>query len=138
MPAFALALSLVCAGGGTALQPDEQLISELNNAPPQFTHNAFAPRSVARSSGVLTAYFADLVRLEVSDDRARIVMPSPVVEESGWFDLETFKVRDRSIQGTVAVSHLDRPNLYLDRQTGRMAIVGRHGTYVGTCWSQHS
>lgn len=138
MPAIALALSLVCVGGGTAVKPDVATVSGSQSGSYDYGRGEYSGSSNATIVGKRTQGYADQVDLELNGDRGRIRLPRvvlPVVHggDGGWFELKDVQATDRTIDASAAINFLNHPKIHIDRLTGSISIAGKSGTYVGSC-----
>lgn len=136
----AVALNLVCGGGGTANKVSFSTYQGSSNASGLVGTDHVSLNG--NSSGTITTQrqqgFADQVdvRLFSGDDRIRMprtMLPLIRGGSEGWFKLKDIKVTDRAITATAAVNFMNNPKVHIDRLTGTISINGKAGSYSGQC-----
>ena len=138
MPAVALALSLVCMGGGTAIKPNVATVSGSQSGTYDYGRGGYSGSSSATIVGRRTQDYADQVDVELNGSNGRIRLPRVVLPtihggDGGWFELKHLRVTDRAIEGSAGVNFISHPKVHIDQLTGSISIAGRAGTYVGSC-----
>ncbi len=122
-------LDLVCVGAGSANRPSNTYAYAQNNNGGSAWANIVGNRSVP---------FDDQVNLWVAGSEGRIRMPRTMLPplhggEDGWFKINSLKVGENEITGSVGVNFMNKPKLRIDRLTGAISIAGKAGDYSGRC-----
>jgi len=144
MPAVALALSLACIGGGTAVKPEQTTIDGTESGSFDYRQGlahgqgSFQGTSTDTITGARAQGYADQVDVELNGSTGRIRLPRVVLPvlhggAGGWFELKDLQITDRIIEASAAVNFVNHPKVHIDRVTGSISIAGRQGTFVGTC-----
>ena len=138
MAGEALALVLVCVGGGTALKPDNATVSGSQSGSYDYGRGQYNGTFQSSVNGTRAEGYADQVDVEFLDGEGRIRLPRSVLPalrggENGWFRLRDLSISDRVIEAQASVNFINKPRVHIDRTTGTISINGMNGSFVGRC-----
>ncbi len=91
-------------------------------------------------SELTTKEFEAQVLVEIAGDRSSIRLPKKLIPpinsggSSGWWDLQNVRTDRDEITATFKLNGFNKPNLLIDRRTGRISIKGM-SAFRGHCQS---
>lgn len=126
------ALRLVCYGEGR--KPEMELKSG-------YAYDWKKHRTAFETRSELTTKEFDAeVLVEIDGDRGSIRLPKKLIPpvhsggSSGWWDLQNVRTDRDEITATFKLNGFNKPNLLIDRRTGRISIKGM-SSFRGDCQS---
>ena len=128
MFAEALAIHLICAGGGSHKEPELATVRNVND----YSQSVTVSR-IARSA------YEDQVEVEIAGSGGRIRVPAGVKPkirgggDDGWWKLKDLEVGTDRIEARFSLNPLNSPKVAIDRRTGAIRIRGRAGDFSGYC-----
>lgn len=134
----AVALLLMCMGGGTAVKTENETYSESSSGSYGHGRGKYDDTVRGTTSKKLTQEYTDQVDVEIYGDFGRIRLPQvllPVVYggKDGWFKLRGLKVTEKTIEASAGVNFMNRPKVHIDRVSGSISVTGEGGNFAGKC-----
>jgi hypothetical protein len=77
MPAAALAIALVCVGGGTAVKPDSATVSGSTSGTYDYGKGQYSGSYNGQVTGTRSQRYSEQVDVELADNGGRIRLPGP-------------------------------------------------------------
>jgi hypothetical protein len=124
----AVAIHLICAGGGTENVGRSSVITS--------TNGMSAPVVVNSTSHV---GYDDEVTIDLDSDTGRIRVPNEIKPrirsggDDGWWKLTDVKIGENEISAKFSLNFMNKPSLLIDRLSGHIAIQGKAGSFDGYC-----
>jgi hypothetical protein len=124
----ALAIHLICSGGGTHAVRNSGVITSTNG---------MTSPIIVNSTGHVG--YDDEVAVEIEGDAGRIRPPAGIKPpihsggDDGWWKLKNVNVGENEIKAKFSLNFMNNPEVQIDRVTGHIAIRGKTGSFSGTC-----
>jgi len=128
MLAEAVAIHLICAGGGAHAVQHTTTASSVNNMT--------SPVIISSTSHV---GYDDEVAVQIEGDQGKIRVPDGVKPrirsggDDGWWKLSDLQIGENEIKAKFGLNFMNHPSVRIDRVSGHISIQGKAGNFDGYC-----